>query len=269
MSVMRSPRIEDWHPCPGTRLAIGSAGSQVVLDLLRSGIHVLDEHPQRSEHLRVLLALAAEHEVCFHLNGHFGDLPAPKSFIAHLRNLQLEPRFLSLMTTDRSLYGILDILRRALSTLVPFEFSRSRKAGTFVLITGKIADIPTTLQVQDTGQTGTGPLEEGSHEYMVDFRITAALPEGVLSLLSLNGPVVWNRNYNQAAGDEPLWKSIDGSPGLSAAELWRERILANLRAIEMLAQDIEGNPPPEQQQNTHILEVAEAWEALGKQLADG
>jgi len=56
--------------------AMSSSAWPVVIKLLGRGVHVLCEHPQRSAALKAGLLLASRQRIKFHLNGHFGDLPA-------------------------------------------------------------------------------------------------------------------------------------------------------------------------------------------------
>ena len=96
--------------------AMSSSAAPVVLQLLERGIHVLCEHPQRPRFLREALDLAGQRQVRFHVNGHFPDLPAPRSFITRCQQLhQAQPvRLLHIMVTDRTLYTGLDIVIRAI-----------------------------------------------------------------------------------------------------------------------------------------------------------
>lgn len=96
--------------------AMSSAAWPVVLRLIRRGIHVLCEHPCPPGALKKALTLAQKHNVQFHVNGHFVNLPAPKAFIGDCqRNRQrARPELIEVMCTDRSLYATLDILMSAM-----------------------------------------------------------------------------------------------------------------------------------------------------------
>ena len=247
--------------------AIGSSGSEIIPNLLAMGMHVLCEHPRLKADLDAAFHCASKNHVCFHVNGHFGDLPAPMTFIEKMRTfVPLAPLHLNVAVTNRSLYAAVDIIRRGLGRLAPFEFAFPTRAGLFACTSGLLAGVPTTFQIQDRSGTRLGPLADRSGDYSSDFQIIAVYPEGVLSLLSLAGPVVWNRNYNRAAGEEALWSALGRDRAFTAKELRRERVLANLAAIDQLARSIRGSPPASEQTSEHILEVAEVWELLCERL---
>src|SRR5271169_6321437 len=99
--------------------AMSSTAWAVVLQLVRRGIPVLCEHPYPAGMLKAALALASKHSVQFHVNGHFAGLPAPQAFIRECRRTGklASPEFVEVMATERSLYGVLDILGSAVGRL--------------------------------------------------------------------------------------------------------------------------------------------------------
>ena len=79
----------------------------------------------------------------------------------HLVRRFAAPVFLDVMATDRSLYGALDILRRATTTFEPAEFLARDHRPPFTLVTASIGGVPTTLQIQDSGTEGRMALKDG------------------------------------------------------------------------------------------------------------
>jgi thiazolinyl imide reductase len=255
---------------PGIDLAaaaMGPSGSDVVLGLLARGIHVLCEHPQKPNRLQSALEAAASRRLCFHVNGHFADLEAAVVFISHCRRVSgfAPPSFFHVTATDRSLYAALDILRRVLASFAPFEFRVTSRLPPFTLVQGVLGGVPVTFHLQ-WGDDGR-PLADASSAYLVDHCIAVGFPSGILTLLSMNGPVVWNANLNNVAGPiEPLFSVAQEDSALTADLLYQKRIAANLAAIAGLVKDMrEGTAPPEQAPD-YLLEVSRAWETLGNML---
>lgn len=252
---------------PGIDLAcaaMGASAFDVVLELLMRGIHVLCEHPQKSSRLESALGAAASRGLCFHINGHFADLEAAAAFIRHChRNSTLgHPSFFQVTATDRSLHAALDILGRVLISLVPFDFRVTSRFPPFTVVQGFLNGVPATFQIQCSVDGRSVP--DASPSYLVDHRIAIGFPSGILTLLSMNGPVIWNANLNCTSGPEqPLFTVLHESCALNAELLYQQRIAANLRAIAALAKNIsDGLRPPEQAPN-YLLAVSRTWETVG------
>jgi thiazolinyl imide reductase len=251
---------------PGIDLAcaaMGASGTDVVLRLLSRDINVLCEHPQRPACLESALDAAASRNLCFHVNGHFADLPAAATFISDCRRSSkaATASFFHVTATERSLYAVLDILHRVLLSFVPFDFQVSSRFPPFTIIQGLLGGVPATFHVQCGNNR---PLADGSPAYLVDHRITAGFPSGVLTLLSMNGPVVWNANLNRATDrTEPLFAVAHEHAALSAEQLHRQRVAANLGAISALVKNMRERVTPPEQTPGYLLEVSRAWETLG------
>jgi len=243
--------------------AMGASGCDVIRDLLARGIHVLCEHPQKPEFLNSALHTAASHNLCFHVNGHFSDLPAAQAFVGYcLRESAARvPSFVDVTATDRSLYATLDILRRVLPSFVRSRFQVTSRLGQFMIIQGLLGDVPATFQIQRRADGRALP--DGSPSYLVDHRIEVGFPSGILSMLSMNGPVVWNVNLNcRKYCQEPLIAVVQEDRTLCAELLARQRISANFRAIEALAKDIRESIKPVGQEPHYLLDVSDTWLAL-------
>jgi len=247
--------------------AMGASGSQSVLSLLARGIHILCEHPQKPSSLQPALTAAASRNLCFHINGHFAGLEAAAAFIHQCRRHSDTglPSFFHVMATDRSLYAALDILARLLDSFAPFEFHVTSRLPPFIIVQGLLGGVPITLHVQ-RGENGR-PLPDASPAYLIDHRIAVGFPSGTLTLLSMNGPVIWNGNVNRLADPaEPLFTVIHESRALTAELLYQQRVAANLAAIDAAVRDIREHVTPPEQTPGHLLEVSCAWETLGSML---
>jgi yersiniabactin synthetase, thiazolinyl reductase component len=244
--------------------AMGASGSDVVLRLLGRGIHVLCEHPQKPSNLRPALDAAASSGLRFHVNGHFAELEAAAAFTYKCRHLSraTPPSFFHVTATDRSLYAALDILHRSLNSFAPFQFHVASRLAPFTIVQGVVGGVSVTFHLQ-RGADGR-PLPDASPAYLVDHRIAAGFSSGTLTLLSMNGPVVWNANPNDVARPlEPLFTVVQENRALTAGLLYRQRVAANLAAIEALVQNISERVTRAEQAPAYLLEVSRAWETLG------
>ena len=250
-------------------VAVGTSAFEVVLGLLKRGIHVLCEHPQKTEHIRRALEIAASRSLCFHINGHFGALESGRAFIQHCLHLRRseETAFLDVTATDRSLYAAIDILRQAVGGFGEFDFAAIGNSHPFTVLRGQLGARTAIVKVQSsTGADGL-TLPDGSPEYLADLRLAVGFPAGILTLLSLAGPVVWNSNQARCAPSaQPLWSILYGEKALNLRQLHRQRIRANLHALDRLVRHAQEHVIPPEQTPEHILDVSGVWESLCAQL---
>ncbi len=246
--------------------ALPGAAGDVVLALLDRGLHVLCEHPRRSGFLNAAYRAAARGGVRFQINGHFGDLPAPRVFVERCRQLAAEaaPRFVDVIAQERSLWAALDILSRALSGLGTVTLERAHSTGAFLTTKAQVRGARAMFQVQ----TPAGRPADGSPRYLVDLRLTVGFGRGILSLLSVAGPVIWNANLGRA-GEQAgtLFESLSGRC-VTWTDLRRARREANRTALERLVSEIESGIAAPEVSREHTLEVARAWRHLGRHEVD-
>jgi NAD-dependent oxidoreductase involved in siderophore biosynthesis len=89
-------------------------------------------------------------------------------------------------------------------------------------------------------------------------------PSGIVTLLSMNGPVVWNANLNYALPPtQPLFTVAHEGRARTIALLHQQRVAANLDSLAEVAKNIRGGPKPREQTREYLLEVSRAWETLG------
>ncbi len=241
--------------------AMGTSGEGVVLRLLERGINVLCEHPHGPHFMETAMRTAAKHHTCFHVNGHFAGLEAASAFIKHCNLMRrfIKPVFLDAMTTDRSLYGALDILRRVTKTFGPVELSPCDHCPPFTLVRGLAGGFPVIFQIQGSGTEGRMSLKDGDPRYLVDYRLAVGFPHGVLTLLSIVGPVIWNNNLFRSSGmNRRMWTLMYRRPA-NRFDLYRQRVKANLAAVRCLVRSVREHVVPEEQRPGHILEVSRAW----------
>lgn len=242
--------------------AMGSAAFDVVLELVRRGIHVLLEHPIAPRQLGQALDEATAHAVCCHVQTLFPELPAARAFAreCQLRASRGAPRFIDVLSTDRSLYAGLDIVRRAAGPLGTADF-RAIHGRPFCTLQGEFAGVPACVRVQPSVAQDGRRLGDGAAEYLVDCRVGVWFDDGTLTLLSVAGPVVWNAAFRPAGAPGDLcWRVDQTAPTRNA--LLRQQTASNLDALEALRRHAAGAAPPVHQTRGHLLDVSQAWERL-------
>lgn len=243
-------------------VALGMGAEAVTLALLRRGIPLLCEHPQRPAFLARVLRAARERRTPFHLNGHFPRLEAPRIFIEEARRLVSNeaPAFVHAFATDRSLYGLVDITAHALPDLSAGRFRGLWRRAPFVALRGRLGGASAMFEIQWPNRRR---LADGSPDYLLDLRIALGFPSGILSLLSVAGPVVWNENLGRmGAGSKELWKASAGAGRRTWKRFAESRIQANLAALDALAEEVRTGRRPPEQSPEHILAVSRLWQRL-------
>jgi pyochelin biosynthesis protein PchG len=181
--------------------AMGVAGDEAVLQLLRRGVDVLCEHPVFPQFLEKALRAAAKSGAKFDVNAHWSLLPAPRAFIARCRKQREQPAFIEAFLSPRLLYAFLDIVRHAF---------------------GSLEAAPMTLQYERL-------LPDGSPDNLVDCRTAAGFPDGILTLLAMPGPVIWTGNYRRNV--RSLATTVFAAEGLTRNQFFDQRIDAIAAAM--------------------------------------
>ena len=270
LSVAQSYKVPLWrtvadlpHSVDLACVALPSKASDVVLDLLRRRISVLCEHPQSPEFLKRAFQIARSTGTKFHLNAHFGDLPAPQSFLHSCAQIlrRGRPALVSITAADRALFAALDILRRAFGSL-EFRGRSAESSGSFSVMRGSLAHVPALFAIQ-RARVRAAVLADADPSYLADMRLSVVFSSGILSLQSVAGPVVWNANYARSGkGVDQLWKVLSPNKPVNATALQRLRIAANAYATAALARSVDTGRSPAEQSRQHLLDVSRSWERV-------
>ncbi len=249
--------------------ALGMNAHTPVLRLLERGIPVVCEHPLSAGLVRASLDAARASGTCFHVNGHWSGLDASRAFIDTIRQHRDrgESVHVHVATSDRLLYGALDIVGRALPGLLPVVLEPGIRHGPCVVLSGTLGLHRTTLRIESSLRGGGLRLEDGSPDYRLSYRILVESSVGTLSLLGTGGPVIWNANENGVDDvGAPLWTAVHDAP-VSNRSLGQQRLDDNLRSVDALAAELYGGSPPPEQRPDYLLEISEAWDVVGALLA--
>ncbi len=196
-------------------VALGMNAHAPALRLLERGIPVVCEHPLPAELVRASLEVARASGTCFHVNGHWAGLDASRAFIDTMREHRDsgESIHVHLATSDRLLYGALDIVGRALPGLLPVVLEQGSRDGPWVVFDGTLGPHRATLRIESALRDGGVRLEDGSPDYRLSYRILVESSTGTLSLLGTGGPVLWNANENGVEDvGAPLWTAVHDAP---------------------------------------------------------
>jgi len=248
------------------------AGIDVIIKLLRRGIHVIAEHPIEPQHLEEVLNEAAKQGVYFHLNSHYGDIDTVATFLTRctmVRSRQA-PLYISALMNPRTLYSCLDIVAQAVGGLSPYSFCRlevqnrqlSETAPTtarpiFKVLQGGLGGIPAVLQCQNyVSREDDASAAQVSHHIMIGFA------DGNVLLGEAFGPVLWlTSGLATAVSTQPAWSHVSAALPLTFEAFQLQRDNANRLAIQRIESQIETGVAPAIQTREYLLDVSRAWRA--------
>jgi thiazolinyl imide reductase len=168
---------------------LGGKGTEVSLELLQRGIHVIQEQPIHNRDLASCLRIARQNKLQFQLGDLYVHLPAVRRFIAAARRLlqHQDGIYLDLACATQVSFPLMHILQEALPSIRPWKINQVIKdEGPFQLLTGTLGRIPVILRAHNE----VDPQNPDNHLHLL-HRITLGVEGGSLSLTDTHGPVVW------------------------------------------------------------------------------
>jgi thiazolinyl imide reductase len=262
----------------------GGRGPELSQELMRRGLHVLQEHPLHPDELVACLRTAREARVVFRMNTHYPHVEPVRRFLACARELgeRQRPLFVDVTCAFQVLFTVFDILAEAFGSIRPFgihgvaqEPVNGVVPGPYRCVSGRFAGVPLTFRLQNE----LVPAEPDNYSHML-HRITIGYEGGHLTLANTHGPVQWSMRPHMPAELKNLARFSDaGSPhlrvpsvqtigpvdGASFSEvlgtLWPQ---ATGRAMTALWQDAVAGAPSEAHVQRHLtltrlaMAVAEA-----------
>ncbi|MGL9719599.1 Gfo/Idh/MocA family oxidoreductase [Symbiopectobacterium sp.] len=168
----------------------GGSGAEIACELLRRGIHVLQEHPLHPDELAHCFRTAHQYGVRYDVNAFYPHIRAVMHFLqaAALLRKQQPIAYLEGVCGAQVLYPWLDMAARALGRLQPCRLTLTQPAhtGPYTAIQGDIGGVPVTLRVQNQIHPG----DADNHAFLL-HRMTLATESGVLTLADTHGPALW------------------------------------------------------------------------------
>jgi thiazolinyl imide reductase len=252
----------------------GAGGGAMALEFLDRGVAVLQEHPVASARVARCLRAAQRSRCAYEINAHFSDLPLVRGFIreAHRIGRTQAPLSVSIMTSPRCLYSLLDVLRRIFGPLEALRWdvarrgkrrrSRSRRSWLeYETLTGTIRGTPLVLQVQ----SGTGETDDGN-DVLANNRISIWFRDGELcSFDALKGPVIWSRRgarpSRRGNGGATAWDLVYGTAPTFTEGVAR-RFAANRLAIERILRSARGRQAHADTAPAALIDVAGSYDRL-------
>ncbi|MDH6351181.1 bifunctional Gfo/Idh/MocA family oxidoreductase/class I SAM-dependent methyltransferase [Brevibacillus sp. 1238] len=168
---------------------MGGQGTNLALELLERGIHVLSEQPIHQKDLAACLKQARQSGVYFMTGDLYVHLPAVRRFIACAKELLAKQPalYIEAACATQVSYPLMHILQEALPTIRPWKINHVIKdEGPFQVLIGQLGKIPVTLLAHNE----VDPDDPDNHLHLL-HKITIGTAGGSLSLTDTHGPVVW------------------------------------------------------------------------------
>jgi thiazolinyl imide reductase len=262
----------------------GGRGTDLALDFMNRGMHVLQEHPVHAAEIGECLRHAHRNGVTWALNTHYVHLQPVRAFIAAARTLLAKQRllFVDAACSFQTAYSLFDILGAALGGVTPWALAPvaapppelrqlTDRVISFRSIEGVIAGVPLTLRIQ----RDIDPTERDNHAHIL-HRVTLGTEGGTLSLANSHGPVLWCPRAHLPADaahtvriedssaeylDFPSATSLDGGCSPSYRQILRTIWPAGVkRALLQLRRDSE----EARSRGQYYVEVARLWQEAMK-----
>jgi pyochelin biosynthetic protein PchG len=192
---------------------LGGRGTELAMDLMARGVHVLQEHPLHHDELAGCLRAARRNHVVYGLNSFYVHLEPVRRFIAAARTLlRLQPpEYVDAVCGFQVAYALLDIIGEVLTRVRPWSLAIPSPpvvpTPPFRSLDGTIAGVPVTLRIQN--QLNSDDPDDHTH---LLHRITVGTAGGNLTLATTHGPLIWNARPRiprevRSAGADALYAS--------------------------------------------------------------
>lgn len=166
----------------------GGRGTEVALQLIDRGVHVLQEHPLHPDELAACLRAARRSGVQYRLNTHYRHLAPVGVFLDAAARLRAQQPvlFADVATSVHVLQPLVDILARAVGGVRPWSFSAPSQTTPLRVLHGRMAGVPVSLRVQNQLHPG-----DRDNHALFWHRVAIGTEGGVLTLADTHGPVLW------------------------------------------------------------------------------
>jgi pyochelin biosynthesis protein PchG len=257
--------------------ATGGVGGDLAQQLLRRGIHVLQEHPVHHREIAACMQAARQGQAAYAVNTLYPNILAIRRFLAvaaYLREHQ-GLAYIEAACNSQVAYPLLDILGRLAGGLRPWTFAAPAPAFAgqpFTRLDARFNGVPISLRVQNQ----VHPKDPDNHSFLL-HRLEVGCEAGVLSLADTHGPVLWNpRLHASRDSTDRLIMAGPGSERLTGPtmalldpqvpksyqqvfkQVWPDAVSV---ALDALCRDID-EPSRRLRSGVWATEVAMAWREM-------
>ncbi len=169
---------------------LGGKGTDLSLELLARGIHVIQEQPISEKELVSCLRIARQNGRYFRVGDLYIHLPTVRRFTGYTQTMlkQQNALYIDVSCAIHVSYSTMHVMSEVLPTVYPWKINNVIKdKGPFQVATGVIGNIPVTLRVHNE----VDPKDPDNHLHLL-YCLTIGVEGGRLSLVDTHGPVVWH-----------------------------------------------------------------------------
>lgn len=173
---------------------LGGGGSEIAIELMNMGIHVIQEQPVHYKEIQACIKTAKKNDVMYYVGDLYKQLPSARQFIkaANLIFHDSKPVYIDIGAASQVLFPLMEILSEALNGLQPLILKKAdRGSGPFHVVTGDIKGIPAIFQVHNE----VNPEEPDNYMHYL-HRITIGTQSGRLCMEDINGSVCWHNRIH-------------------------------------------------------------------------
>lgn len=173
---------------------VGGRGTEIAMELLHKGIHVIQEQPIHYNDIGKCYKIARTNKRLFMVNTFYPYLRQVSKYLSLCEGLlkRTEACYLSAGCSLQVLYPMVDLLGRICGGFYPFKIKENSlgKNGLFDIFCGEIKGIPFDVRIQNQ-LNGNNP----DNYFHLLHRFTLYTEAGSLSLTETNGEIIWKPRY--------------------------------------------------------------------------
>lgn len=255
---------------------VGGAGSELALQFLTSGKHVVMEHPIHANDVISCYRAASKNGAKFWVNTFYPWNPTISRYIelADTLHKQFGIMYLDVACSIHFLYSTLDILGRITGGFSPWHLEEStHENGVFTTISGVLRNIPVCLRV--VNHTNPEQPDDFNH---VGHRITAFTPSGNLVLTETDGTILWHPNTtiprdemglldinaDESLSRLPLHQSLVVNSCVSRDKLYRQVWPQSIATYLTRVYNALDSSRTQAQEAEYLLALCAVWTRIGQ-----
>ncbi|MDB8680959.1 Gfo/Idh/MocA family oxidoreductase [[Ruminococcus] gnavus] len=169
---------------------IGGNGTDLALNFLKKGIHVIQEHPVHLREYQKCLLMSSKNRCKYKLNTFYPDLLSIKHMICIVNKMRekLPIIFIRAECSVQLLFPMLDIISQVLGGLEPYQMEKLSGSlpQRFSVLSGTIRGVPIMLTIDNHMD-----LKLPESNLTMFHRIQIGTPSGTLMLTDTHGKLIW------------------------------------------------------------------------------